>query len=88
MSPHHVLPEHLILGICYSRLDNVQALRDIGVRIRTVQELATLLRARLRELGLQREVQNAGMQMVLPADPVRSLVVWKLNVPSTRKVQA
>ena len=83
-----MLPEHLILGICTSRLHSVQALTDLGVRIRGVKDLATLLLTRLRELGLQSDpATNAGdvEEMELPELAVRPLAPWKLNTPSSSK---
>ena len=81
-----MLPEHLILGICTSRLHSVQALTDIGVRIRGVKDLATLLLTRLRELGLQCDPAMSGgavAEMVLPEIAVRPLAAWKLNESSS-----
>ena len=48
MAPTHVLPEHLAKRIAYSKVTSVAALRDAGVRIVGVEELAAVVAAELQ----------------------------------------
>lgn len=88
ISPSDVIAEHLIRTIVYSNVRTSQDLRAIGVRVRNVEELASLVTRSVSELGLtvERKDDDDSRAIVLPTGTFRATSRPPYDpVASTRK---
>jgi hypothetical protein len=84
MAPAAVLSEHTAKLIAYTQASDVDALRQAGVRIKGVEELAELLTDFKSQLEVEdtplRGKRPLSRQMVLPIGPWTSTKRWPLAV--------
>jgi len=48
VSPHMIFPDHLAMRIAYSKAKSIEALRESGIRINDIEELADLISSHLK----------------------------------------
>lgn len=84
MAPASVVAEHVLKSIAYSQPTSVEALRELGVRIKGVEILSKLISDSVEELGLKR-MSKATFAVGEPVLHIPN-ASWKTQRPWTRYV--